>query len=245
MVSFGFLFNRPTSLVIFSPSVFANSSLTWHPPWPSYTPNTATRLHFDRTTFHRSSMYCRSPFTEEQSNTHANCLPFICFLFPKIIAFDDDNDALLFVVTSALSSLLLLSSPLLHKSSKATILLASGVMVSPPAFLFSSSSSSSSRRRRNFPLISAFSAHFTPENDETFEKSSSRVSCASFSTSFFSFSSFLSRKRSVLLSSSIITRRSASKIGVKNGTRLVVDIVIALYRDSLYNCSYYAWSNTK
>jgi len=76
-------------------------------------------------------------------------------------------------------------------------------------------------------LISAFSAHFTPENDETFA-SSSRISCASFSTSFFSFL-FLSRKRSVLLSSSIITRRSISKIGVKNGTRLVVDIVIALY----------------
>merc|ERR1712091_51711 len=67
--------------------------------------------------FHRSSMYCRSPFTEEQSNTHANCLPFICFLFPKIIAFDDDNDALLFVVTSALSSLLLLSSSSLSSSS--------------------------------------------------------------------------------------------------------------------------------
>ena len=120
MVSFGFLFNRPTSLVIFSPSVFANSSLTWHPPWPSYTPNTATRLHFDRTTFHRSSMYCRSPFTEEQSNTHANCLPFICFLFPKIIAFDDDNDALRFVVTSALSSLLLLSSSSLSSSSSSS-----------------------------------------------------------------------------------------------------------------------------
>ena len=55
-------------------------------------------------------MYCRSPFTEEQSNTHANCLPFGCFLFPKIIVFDDDNDALLFVVKAALSSLLLSSS---------------------------------------------------------------------------------------------------------------------------------------